>query len=157
MNLLGKAAKHFCVQIQNGQLTWERKEESISKEEQLDGIYVIRTSEPASGMPAEDVVRNYIRLSQVEQAFRTLKRVDLLVRPIRHRTEDRVRSHIFICMLSFYVEWHMRKALGEILFVDEDLNIDRLTRDPVAPAQASEKITKMKINAVANSALSMTR
>lgn len=139
-----KVAKHFRVNIQNGLLTWERKEESINKEMQLDGIYVIRTSEPATAMTDENVVRNYKRLSQVEQAFRTLKGVDLLVRPIRHRTEDRVRSHIFICMLSYYVEWHMRKALGEILFVDEDLDVERLSRDPVAPAQPSEKVAKKK-------------
>lgn len=139
-----KVAKHFQVNIQNGLLTWERKEESINKEMQLDGIYVIRTSEPATAMTDENVVRNYKRLSQVEQAFRTLKGVDLLVRPIRHRTEDRVRSHIFICMLSYYVEWHMRKALGEILFVDEDLDVERLSRDPVAPAQPSEKVAKKK-------------
>lgn len=139
-----KVAKHFRVNIQNSLLTWERKEESINKEMQLDGIYVIRTSEPATAMTDENVVRNYKRLSQVEQAFRTLKGVDLLVRPIRHRTEDRVRSHIFICMLSYYVEWHMRKALGEILFVDEDLDVERLSRDPVAPAQPSEKVAKKK-------------
>jgi transposase len=139
-----KVAKHFRVNIQNGLFTWERKEESINKEIQLDGIYVIRTSEPATVMTAENVVRNYKRLSQVEQAFRTLKGIDLLVRPIRHRTEDRVRSHIFICMLSYYVEWHMRKALGEILFVDEDLDVERLSRDPVAPAQPSETVAKKK-------------
>jgi hypothetical protein len=139
-----KVAKHFRVNIQNGLLTWERKEESINNEMKLDGIYVIRTSESATAMTSENVVRNYKRLSQVEQAFRTLKGIDLLVRPIRHRTEDRVRSHIFICMLSYYVEWHMRKALGELLYVDEDLDVERLSRDPVAPAQPSVAVAKKK-------------
>lgn len=148
-----KVAKHFRVNIQNGLLTWERKEESINNEMKLDGIYVIRTSESATAMTSENVVRNYKRLSQVEQAFRTLKGIDLLVRPIRHRTEDRVRSHIFICMLSYYVEWHMRKALGELLFVDEDLDVERLSRDPVAPAQpsiavANKKKTKVNKNGI---------
>lgn len=140
-----KVAKHFHVHIEHSQLTWEKKQSAIEDEMKLDGIYVIRTSEPAASMPMEDVVRNYKRLAQVEQAFRTLKSVDLLVRPIRHRIEDRVRAHIFICMLSYYVTWHMRKALDEVLFVDEELDAERLSRDPVLPAQPSKSVKSKKL------------
>jgi transposase len=140
-----KVAKHFTVDIENSQLTWEKKQSSIDNEMKLDGIYVIRTSEPSVSMQTEDVVRNYKRLAQVEQAFRTLKSIDLLVRPIRHRNVDRVRAHILICMLSYYVVWHMRKALDEILFVDEELDSERLSRDPVLPAQPSESVQRKKL------------
>ena len=98
---------------------------------------MIRTSEPASRFSAEDTVRSYKNLAQVEHAFRCLKGIDLLVRPIRHRDEQRVRAHLFLCMLAYYVEWHMRQALAPLLFDDEQLRRDRATRDPVAPAQAS--------------------
>ena len=105
--------------------------------EQLDGIYVIRTSEAAADLGAADCVRNYKSLALVERAFRCLKSLDVLVRPIRHRVEPRVRAHVLLCVLSYYVEWHMRQTLQPLLYEDEELASDRRKRDPVKPAQAS--------------------
>jgi transposase len=133
-----KMAKHFHLTIHDGSLAWAREEDAIQKEELLDGIYVIRTSEPGRRLTAADGVRSYKRLALVEQAFRCLKGIDLLVRPIHHRTPDRVRAHILLCMLAFYVELHLRKAWGPLLFEDEELEEDRPRRDPVRPARASE-------------------
>ncbi len=133
-----KMAKHFILTIRDGHLGWARKEEKIEKEELLDGIYVIRTSEPAARLAAADGVRSYKRLALVEQAFRCLKGIDLLVRPIHHRTAQRVRAHILLCVLAYYVEWHLRQVWEPLLFEDEELAMDRLRRDPVAPARASE-------------------
>ena len=133
-----KMAKHFTLTIRDGHLGWARKQDAIHKEELLDGIYVIRTSEPAERLTAADGVRSYKRLALVEQAFRCLKGIDLLVRPIHHRIADRVRAHILLCLLAFYVEWHLRQAWEPLLFEDEELTEDRPRRDPVAPAQASE-------------------
>lgn len=140
-----KMGKHYTCKIGPGTFEWTRSEESIKREEMLDGIYVIRTSEFKEHLSAEDTVRNYKSLSQVERAFRCLKGVfDLLVRPIRHRTAKRVSAHFFLCMLAYYVEWHMRRALAPILFTDEELAEDRKHRDPVAPAQASESAKRKK-------------
>ena len=133
-----KMAKHFILTIRDGHLGWARKEDAIKNEELLDGIYVIRTSEPAERLTAADGVRSYKRLALVEQAFRCLKGIDLLVRPIHHRTADRVRAHILLCLLAYYVEWHLRQAWEPLLFEDEELAEDRRHRDPVAPAQASK-------------------
>ena len=121
-----------------------RDEGSIKREAMLDGIYVVRTSEPAERLSAEASVRAYKRLSLVEQLFRCLKGIDVLVRPIRHRTEARVPAHIFLCVLAYYVEWHMRRALAPMLFEDHDLPAARPRRDPVLPAQptASAKAKK---------------
>jgi transposase len=133
-----KMAKHFTLTIRDGYLGWARKDEAIKNEELLDGIYVIRTSEPAEHLTAADSVRSYKRLGLVEQAFRCLKGIDLLVRPIYHRTAERVRAHILLCLLAYYVEWHLRQAWASLLFEDEELALDRPRRDPVAPARASE-------------------
>ena len=133
-----KMAKHFILTIRDGHLGWARKEDAIKNEELLDGIYVIRTSEPAERLTAADGVRSYKRLALVEQAFRCLKGIDLLVRPIHHRTADRVRAHILLCLLAYYVEWHLRQAWEPLLFEDEELAEERRHRDPVAPAQASK-------------------
>ena len=133
-----KMAKHFSLTIRDGHLAWARKEDAIRHEELLDGIYVIRTSEPARRLTAADGVRSYKRLALVEQAFRCLKGIDLLVRPIHHRAPDRVRAHILLCVLAFYVEWHLRQAWEPLLFEDEELALDRPRRDPVRPARASE-------------------
>ena len=130
-----KMAKHFTLTIRDGYLGWARKEDAITNEEMLDGIYVIRTSEPAERLTAADGVRSYKRLALVEQAFRCLKGIDLLVRPIHHRTADRVRAHILLCLLAYYVEWHLRQAWEPLLFEDEELAVDRQRRDPVAPAR----------------------
>jgi transposase len=139
-----KMAKHFTLTIRDGHLGWSRKQDAIMNEEMLDGIYVIRTSEPAERLTAADGVRSYKRLALVEQAFRCLKGIDLLVRPIHHRTADRVRAHILLCLLAYYVEWHLRQAWEPLLFEDEELAADRRNRDPVAPAQASESARQKK-------------
>ena len=133
-----KMSKHFSLTIRDGHLGWARKADNIKHEELLDGIYVIRTSEPTERLAAPDGVRSYKRLALVEQAFRCVKGIDLLVRPIHHRTADRVRAHILLCLLAFYVEWHLRQVWEPLLFEDEDLTEDRRRRDPVVPAQASE-------------------
>lgn len=132
-----KVAKHFSLTIANGVFRWERREDTIRRESELDGIYVVRTNQPADRCSAEDAVRRYKSLAQVERAFRSLKGLDLRIRPIHHRTEDHVRGHILVCMLAFYVEWHMRRNLAPLLFDDEQLSEDRLRRDPVAPAEIS--------------------
>jgi transposase len=139
-----KVAKHFTLTIGSGSLGWARKADAIAKEEMLDGIYVIRTSEPADRLTAADGVRSYKRLALVEQAFRCLKGIDLLVRPIHHRTAERVCAHIFLCVLAYYVEWHLRRAWEPLLFEDEDLTEDRQRRDPVAPARASKSSLEKK-------------
>jgi transposase len=139
-----KMAKHFILTIRDGHLGWARKQDAITNEELLDGIYVIRTSEPADRLTAADGARSYKRLALVEQAFRCLKGIDLLVRPIHHRTADRVRAHILLCLLAYYVEWHLRQVWEPLLFEDEELVVDRCTRDPVAPARASESARRKK-------------
>jgi len=133
-----KMAKHFELTIEDGRFEWGRRVEAIRREAELDGIYVIRTSEPAGpSWSAADTVRRYKSLAEVERAFRTLKGIDLRVRPIFHRTADHVRAHIFLCLLAYYVEWHMRRALAPLLFDDEQLRQERKRRDPVAPAEPS--------------------
>ena len=131
-----KMAKHMSVTITDTSLAFARKEDAIIAEAALDGIYIIRTSVTPERLDAPSCVRHYKSLSQVERAFRSLKTVDLKVRPIHHRLSDRVRAHIFLCMLAYYVEWHMREAWRELLFADED-QAAKATRDPVAPAERS--------------------
>lgn len=132
-----KVAKHFELDIQDNSFAFWRKRQSIDAEAALDGVYLIRTSVPDEQMDSAECVRRYKSLAQVERAFRSLKTIDLKVRPIHHRLERRVRAHIFLCMLAYYVEWHMREAWRELMFADEDQHAKR-TRDPVAPAQRSE-------------------
>ena len=139
-----KVAKHFSLAIADNRLSWSRKEDSIAREKALDGVYIIRTPEPAETLSAEDAVRAYKQLGDVEKAFRTLKGLDLRIRPIHHRLETRVRAHLFLCMLAYYVEWHMRQALAPLLFVEEDLALARATRDPVAQAAPSENALAKK-------------
>lgn len=140
-----KVAKHFELDIEDGSLRWRRDERSIRAEAALDGIYIIRTSVPADRMDGPDCVRNYKSLASVERAFRSLKTVDLKVRPIHHRTADRVRAHILLCMLAYYVEWHMREAWRELMFADTELRA-KATRDPVAPARRSAAaLTKIAV------------
>jgi transposase len=139
-----KMGKHYQLTIGDGVFHWVRREDAIAAEAMLDGIYVIRTSEPKERLCAADTVRTYKSLSQVERAFRCMKGIDLLVRPIRHRTEDRVPAHIFLCMLAYYVEWHMRKALAPILFEDDQLESERKRRDPILPAKPTESAKRKK-------------
>ncbi len=131
-----KLAKHFELSIGEAALGWSRRQGAIDAEAALDGLYVIRTSLDAQRMDAPGCVRSYKALSNVERAFRSLKTVDLKVRPIHHRLADRVRAHILLCMLAFYVEWHIREAWRELMFADTD-QAAKATRDPVAPAKRS--------------------
>jgi transposase len=137
-----KMRKHFDVKIEKGKLGYARNEESIREEEKLDGLYVLRTSEPACEFSAPEVVRTYKGLKHVEKAFRCLKGVDLSIRPIHHHLERRVRGHVFACLLSYYVEWHMRKSLASVLNEEEHVT-EGIT--PVHAAQVSEE-TKRKKN-----------
>jgi len=148
-----KMGKHFQLTIEDGRFAWARREEAIARECALDGIYIVRTSQPESQLSAADAVRKYKSLAVVERAFRCLKGVDLLVRPIHHRTEDHVRAHVFLCMLAYYVEWHMRQALAPLLFHDQELDVDRARRDPVAPAQPSESVRRKKNTRVSDDGL----
>jgi transposase len=140
-----KMGKHFAHQIEDNKLSWSRRVETIAQEAKLDGVYVIRTSESAEQLSAADTVRGYKSLAQVERAFRSLKSLDLLIRPIRHRTEERVPAHIFLCMLAYYVEWHLRRVWAPLLFEDEELPQQRQRRDPVLPARSSESAQAKKL------------
>jgi transposase len=139
-----RMGKHFACKIEEGSFVWSRRAESITEEENLDGIYVLRTSEPAERLSAEDTVRSYKSLAEVERAFRCLKGIDLLVRPIRHRTEERVPAHIFLCVLAYYVEWHLRRAWAPLLFEDEERWEQRQHRDPVRSAEPSASAQRKK-------------
>jgi len=132
-----KVGKHFALCIEESGFTFKRLDQQIAAEAALDGIYVIRTSVPKKQMSSAEAVRNYKALAEVERAFRALKTIDLHIRPIHHRLENRVRAHIFLCMLAYYVEWHMREAWRELMFADEDLERKK-HRDPVAAAERSE-------------------
>lgn len=131
-----KVGKHFELTITDTTVKYQILESQVAAEAALDGIYVIRTGLPKKQMSAPDAVRSYKALTQVERAFRSLKTVDLKIRPIHHRLESRVRAHIFLCMLSYYVEWHMLEAWRPLLFADED-QAAKVKRDPVAPAKRS--------------------
>ena len=132
-----KMFKHLVLDIRDDGFDFHLDDDKISAEAGLDGIYVIRTSVPAQRLATDDVVRSYKMLSQVERAFRSFKTIDLQVRPIRHRLEDRVKAHIFLCMLAHYVVWHMTEAWRPLLFCDEDQEAKK-TRDPVAPTKRSQ-------------------
>jgi transposase len=133
-----KMGKHFQLRIEEDSFHYERKKANIEREQSLDGIYVIRTSVNRESLSSQQVVASYKNLSGVERAFRSLKTVDLHVRPIHHRLPDRVRAHILLCMLAYYVEWHMRQRLAPILFDDDDKPQAQVARTSiVAPAQRS--------------------
>jgi transposase len=136
-----KVSKHFELTIDDNAFTFARREDNIAAEAALDGLYIIRTSVQAQRMDAPTCVRTYKSLAQVERAFRSIKTMDLKVRPIHHHLENRVRAHIFLCMLAYYVEWHMRQVWRELMFADGDQGA-KLIRDPVAPAQRSDKAMK---------------
>ena len=133
-----KMAKHFEIEITETAFTYARKTEAIAAEAALDGLYVLRTSLSKTVLGAEDTVRAYKDLAKVERAFRCLKTVDLHVRPIHHRLEQRVRAHVFVCMLAYYVEWHIRRAWAPLLFAEDDLqDAARRRGSPVKPATRS--------------------
>jgi Transposase DDE domain len=134
-----KMAKHFALDISDHGFAYSRKPSSITHEARLDGLYVIRTSLPAEAMSADDAVRAYKDLARVERAFRTLKSIDLQIRPVHHWIEPRVRAHVFLCMLAYYVEWHLREAWAPILFHDHDRQAALQHRNsPVAAADISD-------------------
>jgi Transposase DDE domain len=129
-----RVRKHFRLEIADDAFRFERKHEQIAAEAALDGIYILRTSVPEAELAAPDVVRSYKQLAQVERAHRSLKGPDLELRPIHHRLERRVRAHVFLCALAYYLEWHLRHAWRELLFADEH---PPLALDPVAPRRRS--------------------
>jgi hypothetical protein len=132
-------AKHFELSITQTTLTWQRKTEAIVAEAALDGLYVIRTSVPAAQLDAAQAVAAYKSLAHVERAFRSIKTVDLHVRPVFHYNAERVRAHVFLCMLAYYVEWHMRERLKPMLFDDEHLEeVSAGRASPVVKAVRSE-------------------
>lgn len=145
-----KMAKHFEIEIADQSFAYRRKTESIAAEAALDGIYVIRTSVSKEAFSSEETVRTYKDLAKVERAFRCVKTVDLHVRPIHHRLETRVRAHVFLCMLAYYVEWHLRRAWAPLLFAEDDPKsaaahrrspVQAATRSPSGDAKAATKRT----------------
>ena len=132
-----KMAKHFVLEIEAQHFAFHIDEHKVAEEAALDGLYVIRTPLPTEQVSRDEAVRHYKDLSHVEAAFRSLKSEDLQIRPIYHHSEDRVRAHLFLCMLAYYVKWHMREAWRALLFADED-QARLAERDPVAPATRSE-------------------
>jgi len=140
-----KMAKHFALDIRDGHFSWSRKGEQIAAEARLDGIYVIRTSVPADALSSDHAVQAYKDLSRVERAFRSMKTIDLEIRPIRHWNAGRVRAHVFLCMLAYHVEWHLRRALAPLLFHDTDLDTARAARtSPVASTEPSASVKSKK-------------
>jgi hypothetical protein len=134
-----KIAKHFTVEITDNSIRYARNQDSITAEAALDGIYVLRTSVTAADLDSGQVVSSYKALANVERAFRAFN-TDLDIRPIRHRTEDRVRAHVFLRMLSYYITWHMQARLAPVLFTDDDKPAASAARtSPVAPATRSPK------------------
>ena len=141
-----KMRKHFRLTIEETSFSFVRDDASIAHEAALDGIYVIRTSVPAALLSCDETVQAYKRLAQVEEAFRSFKSVDLKVRPIHHRLEERVRAHVLLCMLAYYVEWHMRQVLAPMLFDDDDPAAAAAARtSAVAPAQRSPSAQRKAI------------
>jgi hypothetical protein len=138
-----KMAKHFMIEITDEAFSFARKHEQIDAEALLDGIYVLRTNLTAEQSDAAATVRSYKSLAHVERAFRSMKTVDLEIRPVFHWTAPRVRAHVLLCMLAYYLEWHMRRALAPVLFDDEDkAAAEALRASPVAKAQVSEAARK---------------
>jgi transposase len=138
-----KMEKHFELTITANSFAYARRSDKIAAEAALDGLYVVRASVPSSKMGSEQVVETYKSLATVERAFRSMKTVDLHVRPIFHWTDDRIRAHVFLCMLAYYVEWHMRQRLKEVLYEDDDRESAKASRKSiVAPAVRSESAKK---------------
>jgi len=135
--------KHFELTITDSAFSYRRNEEKIEEEKALDGLYVIRTSVPEAAMSSDETVGAYKSLAHVERAFRSLKTVDLEIRPIYHRLSDRVKAHVFLCMLAYYVEWHMKQKLAPLLYAEEDREGARANRESiVAPSVPSDKTRK---------------
>jgi transposase len=139
-----KVGKHFVLEITHDSFRFWRKEEQIAEEAALDGIYVVRTDVPREEFTAEETVRAYKSLSVVERAFRTMKGIDLKIRPIHHRLESRVRAHVFLCMLAYYLEWHMRQALAVLLFDDHDRAKGEAERPSIVSPAVRSKAARRK-------------
>ena len=134
-----KMAKHFTIEVEEADLRWSRREESIAEEARLDGIYIVRTSLSAEELGADEAVAAYKSLARVERAFRSLKTTQLQVRPMYVYSEEHVRGHVFLCMLAYYVEWHLRQKLAPLLFEDAEREAAQARREtPVEPAKVSE-------------------
>jgi transposase len=138
--------KHFEIQITDMEFTYQRKHEEIAEEAALDGFYILRTNLQEQELPASDVVRAYKNLEQAERAFRSIKGPDLQIRPIHHHLENRVRSHVLICMLAYYLTWHLKAAWKPLLFTDENRPenpdpVAKAVRSPAAEAKARTKRT----------------
>jgi hypothetical protein len=133
-----KVAKHFDLTITDASLNFERDDAAIASEGALDGFYVLRTNVPADAIDSADTVRAYKSLARVERAFRSIKTIDLEIRPLYHWASPRVRAHVFLCMLTYYLEWHMRQVLAPILFDDHDRQAAEASRtSPAAKAPRS--------------------
>src|SRR5215471_17811263 len=140
-----KMAKHFILDIRDGHFTFARKVDQIAAETKLDGMYVIRTNVPAADLGAANAVQAYKDLSRVERAFRSMKSLDLEIRPIRHWSAGRVRAHVHLCMLAYHVEWHLTRALAPLLFHDSDVEAARAERSsPVAATEPSPSVKSKK-------------
>jgi len=138
-------AKHFAVEIRDGDLAFKRRTKEIEEEARLDGISVIRTSLPFAHLDTGEAVRADQDLARVERGFRSLKSIDLGIRPIRHWTPKRVRAHVFLCRLAYHVAWHLRDALAPLLFHDIGLEAERRERtSPVAETEPSEAVKANK-------------
>ena len=143
-----KMAKHFALEITDVGFTCRRKADAIAAEAARDGLYAVRTNVPENKLSTDNTVNAYKSLANVERAFRSMKTMGLHVRPIHHRTPERVRAHVFLCMLAYYVEWHMRQKLKPMLFDDEDLVAQRNNRiSPVFPTEPSEGAMRKKSTA----------
>jgi hypothetical protein len=133
-----KMAKHFIRTVTDADFTFARNDAAIAAEARLDGVYVLRTPVPQTDLDTAETVRSYKALATVERAFRSCKTVDLEVRPVYHWNEKRVRGHVFLCLLAYHLEWHMRQALAPILFDDHDRTAAEAQRSsPVAKARVS--------------------
>jgi hypothetical protein len=131
-----RVGKHFAIDVADESFASSRKQQQIAQEAALDGFYVLRTSVPEHALPADEVVRSYKQLKQAERDFKTIKGPELEIRPIAHRLEDRVRAHVFLCMLACYLTWHLKQAWSELLFKDER---PPFQADPVAKAKRSQE------------------
>jgi transposase len=139
-----KVGKHFDLTIRDDHFSYRRNEARIAEESALDGIYVIRTSVSVAALASEDAVRAYKDLSKVERAFRSIKTVDLKVRPIFHWVDDRIRAHVFLCMLAYYVEWHMRRRLAPLLFDDQEREQAEASRDSIVSRAPRSEVAQAK-------------
>jgi len=140
-----KVGKHFRLTITESAFAYERDETAIAAEAALDGIYVIRTSVPAERLSGPDAVGAYKNLDVVERAFRSLKGLDLQVRPIFHHLADRVRGHVFLCLLAYYLEWHLRRALAPLLFMEEDRAAAQRERGSVVQPARRSRAAQRKV------------